>query len=147
MSATNKIYTGQLGLSIVGVGAISGTFQLLSVGRSMKIKSITVDFNVFDNISSRIIPFERLTEAQLLINVGSILSSEGNIASPVNYPAAVCFDTTGKGFNITRPCQLIFNSFYVENRLPITYQITNYIGNKTFMLSFLIETEEKTIFG
>lgn len=147
MAKGNKIYTGQLIAGIAGVGALSGTFEILSPGRSLKIKSITVDFNVYDNITGRIVPFENLTQMQLLINVGGIAAGDQGIAKMFNHIGGTPFNSTGKGFTISKPCQLQFDSFYTENRFPLTWQVTNYTGDKIFMLSFLIEVQEQTLFG
>jgi len=138
----NSIYTE----NIFRVLAAGNTFQynceIFSPGRTMKIKSIAIDIQIHNATFVQNIPWEQNIYFTYYCTLGN---ANNIIGKTLNDLGGDPLQNSGNIFNITRPCQLRFDSFFVSERLAVFfYGLNNHAVNEYHISnSILIEVDEK----
>jgi len=141
---SNKVYTAQWNLSIAAAGSATAGFNIQSVGREIKIKSITLEWYMAQNGVNTPIPWRTTTTESIVLYVGGF----GNkFASSYDNLTGALVASNGYQVVITEPKQLFFDSFFVPNNLQFSFVINNFAA---FIVDHLVcitvETEEHTMF-
>jgi len=140
----NRIYTAVWGWTLNAGAVKDHSFSIFSPNRELKIKSITVDHQIYDTIAQIIIPTEANTtqKIQLEINQGAAQMASTFSHSDINAPII-----KGKNIWITKAGQLLFDSFYVKNELLFYLTCQNLSVNVVYnRIGLFFETEEKIIY-
>ena len=129
----NRIYTAVWGWTLNAGAVKDHSFSIFSPNRELKIKSITVDHQIYDTIAQIIIPTEANTtqKIQLEINQGAAQMASTFSHSDINAPII-----KGKNIWITKAGQLLFYLTCQNLSVNVVY---NRIG-------LFFETEEKIIY-
>lgn len=119
-------------------------FKLVSSNRKVKIRSLTFDVEIFNDTTHRRIDANISDILRYVMQVGS---PGQDIANPFTYVSGLKSNDPNTFF-ITRPCQLLFDSFFVNNDLNFNFTayLEDMAANLMTHFSFLVETEEKYIY-
>lgn len=142
----NKVYTGVLNTTFGAAGQVVSNFEIRNTRRDMKIKTIGVDLRVYNNTLNQAIPFERMIGQWFSVYVG-FTGNQTLFAKTFNQTGGTALTNTGREFQLSRPGQYLFDSFFVSEVLPIVITLNNRIMNVVEMrCSLMIEIEEKIRF-
>lgn len=121
-------------------------FNIAANNRELKIRSVTLDWHLINNTTGKVVPFEANTDVNLYLEIGSNVTGD-NFSTPYTQTLGMPFTYRGNMFVISKPGQLLFNSFVVRNILPFRLRITNTSAASAYMsfVSIITEIEEKII--
>lgn len=143
--ASKRIYTATFDWTLAaGAGNVSN-FEINTPGRELKIKSITLDHYIATFPGLLRVPPEQNTTQRIQLAIGG--PGQQVFASVFNNTGGIPANNNGNYYLISKPCQLIFDSFYIRNVLPLTLVLNNN-GAAIFVnvISVMVETEEKIIY-
>jgi len=141
---SNKVYIASYNILLDNVNpALNSAFLLQSVGREIKIRSISVTWRLFNETTGAVIPWRSCTNHTFTLRVNPLRPEVGNPFLP----------DTGtvpeRNIYIFEPGTFYYDCFYMENELYFTLNVTNLIAatnNVRQNISIIIETEENTMF-
>jgi len=139
-----SVYSAQWNASIVAAGSASSTFNIQSVGREIKIRSITLAWYPARQGTNVPIPWRSMVDESIYLQIGG---SANKFAAPFDNITGVNPSSNGNYIVMTEPGQLIFDSFWTPNNLPLFLTINNFaafaIDN---FVSVSVEIEQRTMF-
>lgn len=147
MSIRNRVFTANYALTIAAGATLTSNFSIQSVGREIQIRSITVDWQIMNTLTGAIIPWRSVTDQLLNLIIGNFGLTPIQIGSAFLQTGGTGPAFNGNTFRITEPRQILFNSFFIANELPLSLQVNNLAAaERDHNISVIIETSEKTLF-
>jgi len=139
-----KVYSAQWNLSIAAAGSATAGFNIQSVGREIKIKSITLEWYIAQNGVNTPIPWRSVVNQSIYLQVGGFANK---FASAFDGLTGSLPSANGYYLVMTEPGQLFFDSFFVPNNLPLQFTINNFAAFiADHFVNITVETEEHTMF-
>jgi hypothetical protein len=140
----NRVYTAIYSEVLAPGFNFISTFQILSPGRELRIRSISLDWMITNPITNIKVPVGINTEQYLKLTVGNYLNDIANGFINITNPP----DFNGRAIEIYEPTQLFFDSFFITNSLPFILQIQNNNAANDFInqVTIIVETEENPMY-
>lgn len=144
MSKSNKVYSCNYSTLVNAGNTFVSTLLLQSVGRQIKIKSISLDWQMINNTTGQYISPEQNTTQGLRLTIDP---GTTKIASPfivgANPPT-----TNGTQLIMYIPGQKQFDCFFIVDNINLTLQIDNVSAADNYLhdVCIIVETEEQTNF-
>lgn len=141
---SNKAYSAQWNITIAAAGSGGSVFSIRSVGREIKIKSVTLAWYMAEQGTNLPKPWRSTTDQSIYMQLGA---SNNKLASPFEYVSGSIPSANGNYLVMTEPGQLLLDSFFVPNEVNIYFTINNFsaVGVNHFV-NITVETEEHTMF-
>lgn len=142
---TNKVYSCVWSDVVVLSGAgYASNVRIQSVGRIMKIKSITLEWMAYNNTTGLYVSTSNTTDQALQL----IADPGGNKIAHAFLIGANPPSNNGDQLRWYRPGQWLFDSFFINNDILFSMQISNAdaANDYTHNVALIVETEEKTVF-
>lgn len=142
--ASNKVYSGTWHVAVGAAGTETINFNVQSVGREIKILSLTYLLRIFN--AAFTVQYDWQTfPGQNTLTVAN--DPTNRICHSFNAPS-VAPAFMGSYIEIFEPGHFHFDGFFVANNLPLNLFFYNGdIDQRDFYTTVIIETEEKTMFS
>jgi hypothetical protein len=146
MLTEKKVYSVNLGNTILPGAAEIVNFQLNSYGRKFFINSIFFDISLMTTAPVNVLPLEQNTTQEFgLLIYGFPIADQIQIANPfenISVPGAIV--SSGRTLRIYRPGQFHFQNWRFANNIGLTFDYQNHDLVITYMYdcSVTIEIEE-----
>jgi branched-subunit amino acid aminotransferase/4-amino-4-deoxychorismate lyase len=142
----NKIYTHCIrGTVLPGITQLF-LMTLNDQNREFMIRSVSFDIHIMNNAAPGApLNLNTQTTQMFLLFIGA-LAGDIKIAKLIDSPPVAGYaQYPGQVIFITRPGQLLFNSFYVWNEIPIRFEYynTDLIETYYFTMTLTIETNNQ----
>lgn len=125
----------------------SYNFMIQSPGRRIKIKSILTDWQLLETVSGKKIIWRDNPDIYMIFVIGDFGLTTPQITKPFVRTGGAPFLFNGNVIWITEPKQVFFDSFYISNQIPFSFQVYNFSGiNLDSFISCVIETEEAPVY-
>ena len=136
--ANNSVYCGAIQQNFDTGESLFQNFEIFTAGRTLKIKSISLDIQIFDNITGKVIDFRDIGACLFYLKVGNNQKVIGKTFN--NFvPGA----ENGICFYLYQPQKIYYNSFFVSETLNFQINFVNIAANLlTVNISLTVETEE-----
>lgn len=138
----NKVYVANWGSPVLlPLDLAACNFRIFSPGRTMKVKSIQVQQNIFDVTANLFIPQEQNTVLYFLLTIGNAPQKIGSTFENIGGTPLV---DNGISFRMLRAGPLYFDSFFVSETLLLSMQLSNQsvLNSIQSNMSFMVEVEE-----
>lgn len=141
---SNIVYSATYDETVLNGIPFQSDFEILSPGRNIQLKSITLTHKIVNATLDTIYPLESNVDQFLWLLVGNYTNMIANAFSNISDPPS----NAGNLMIITQPQQYFFDSFFINNRIPLTLYIRNgnAAGVRRHLVSIIIETTEKIIY-
>lgn len=141
----NDVYTCRLGFTLAPALAIQETFYLNQANKTLRIKSISIDYEIHENDTSQNLPLDQNTVIALNLQVGDTVVPRMISKHFENFTLPVWLIGNGTHFRMWKPGQLTFDSWFIRNTLRFDFNITNYGVLLTYVINSCIIVETETI--
>lgn len=139
-----RVYT-VINTELVNAGAAGGNnFQLNNYNRTCLLRSILFDIQITNLANHQLLPLEQNTTQDFVLHID---------AFPIGIPFAQLFEdplvpalfvNNGIAFDLYRPKQIVFDSFYLRNSLNFDFVCHNWdvLLNYNYLMSLTVEIED-----
>lgn len=122
-------------------------FELLSPGRRIQIKSILLDWQCLDPATGNKIIWRDNPGVYMIFVIGDFGLTASQLTKPFRRTGGAPFLFNGNVIWITEPKQVFFDSFYISNVIPFSFQVCNNTANPlTNAVTVVIETNEQAVY-
>lgn len=146
-----RVYSTVIGATVAAMGGLSANvFYISNHNRRFLLRSLYLDVRLFETLAPFVIlPYEQNTtqEFGLTINADPVIGADLLTLPFQDFTIPGNIITNGTTFVMWKPGQVIFDSFFVQHRLQLTYNHVNrdLLLSMRFFASITVEIEDITL--
>ena len=134
----NRVYTAYWETLIAAAGQLQENFDLVSNLREIKVKSLTWTFQIFDNVTTKVVPWRNAPDHQY-----NLLMDKPGMGQPFTFVSGSGFQANGNFIYLFEPGNYVFDALFFKNSISCQLNYRNRSANACYFASTVtIVTEE-----